>query len=429
MPRRRVDDKKKWKLRENILALSYNKTDPFKEWILLTGRPEKAEGKEIICACQYTGLQKYYEVRNDLGGRIYVGEGCIKYFPDYVDRKKKYNIAKKKIHGILNMKRGQYTDMDIFEYRNLITSQVKNFLANINIKELYSIKNPLNLGNYEFNSISDCKEHYEKIQKDIKHIEQKIPIINNAINDFVKHLQDLVDDIQCRKNIMSDLIICQNDMISYSISLKEDTIVLRNIINKKRFTNVAETVANIARERASRKEKEMRKKARRFKELIERVIIRKFFWRWYEKFEKEIANNIIKRIKEKEEKRIKEAAEAKRKREVLELEEKLRNDYLQKEREKEAKKRKAENEARKRRLAEEREKDLAARRELKEKERKKMEKQNRDEKEYYRVMDIKQICNETREELMLRKREARNTPEFRASNSKRISKLFNQNDY
>ena len=114
---------------------------------------------------------------------------------------------------------------------------------------------------------------------------------------------------------------------------------------------------------------------------------------------------------------------------MLELEEKLRNDYLQKEREKEAKKRKAENEARKRRLAEEREKDLAARRELKEKERKKMEKQNRDEKEYYRVMDIKQICNETREELMLRKREARNTPEFRASNSKRISKLFNQNDY
>ena len=234
MPRR-VDDKKKWKLKENILALSYNKTDPFEEWKLLTSRPEKAEGKEIICACQYTGLQKYYEVRSYLGsGQIYVGEGCAKYFPDYNKRKKKFNIAKKKIHGILNMKRGQYTDMDIFEYRNLITSQVKNFLANINIKELYSIKNPLNLGNYEFNSISDCKEHYEKIQKDIKHIEQKIPIINNAINDFVKHLQYLVDDIQHRNNIIDDLNECKCEMVTYLNNLKEDTIVLRNIINKKR---------------------------------------------------------------------------------------------------------------------------------------------------------------------------------------------------
>jgi len=233
MPRRRVDDKNKWKLRENILALSHNKIDPFEEWKLLTYRPQKAEGKEIICVCQYIGLQKYYELSNNLR-RIYVGEGCIKYIPDYFKRKKKYNIAKKKIHGILNMKRGQYANMDIFEYSNLITSQVENFLENINIKDLYSIKNPLNLGNYEFESISYCEEHYEKIQKDIKHIEQKISIINNAINDFDKNLPFIVDDIQCRKNIMSDLNECKCEKVTYLNNLKEDTIVLRNIINKKR---------------------------------------------------------------------------------------------------------------------------------------------------------------------------------------------------
>ena len=413
MPRRRVDNKKKWKLREHILALSYNKTDPFKEWKLLTTFPEKAEGKKIQCACQYMDLQKYYEVRNDLGGRIYVGEGCIKYFPDYSERKKKFNIAKKIIHGILNMKRGQYTVMDIFEYRNLITSRVKNFLENINIKDLYSIKNPLNLGNYEFESISYCEEHYEKIQKDIKHVEQKIPIINNAIDDFDKHLQYLVHDIQFRNNIMSDLNKCKCDMVKYLNNLKEETIVLKNIINKKRFTNVAETVANIARERASRKERDRRRKAIRLKEIIERVVIRKFFWMWYDKFEEEITKNTIRRIKKIAEKRIKEVVEAKRKRELLKLEEKLRNDYLQKEREKEAKKRKAEIEAWKRRMAEQRKTEME-----------KMEKKEEEEKEYFRVMQIKQISDETREHFMMRIKEARNTPEFEEARRKKNRNLF-----
>lgn len=306
MPRRRVDDKRKWKLKEHILALSYNKKDPFKEWKLLTSRPEKAEGKQIICACQYTGLQKYYEVRNDLGGRIYVGEGCIKYFPDYSKRKKKFNIAKKIIHGILNMKRGQYTVMDIFEYRNLITSRVKNFLANINIKELYSIKNPLNLGNYESKSIWYCETHYKKIQQDISHIEQKIPIINNAINDFVEHLQYLVDDIQCRHNIISALNECKCDAVKYLNNLKEDSIVLKNIIHKKLFTYIAETVAKIARSRAIMKEKEKQKKARLIKKLIERLIISKCFWIWYEKCESIINQREIKRLKEEADRKLQE---------------------------------------------------------------------------------------------------------------------------
>ena len=47
MPRRRVDDKNKWKLRENILALSHNKIDPFEEWKLLTYRPKKLKEKKL----------------------------------------------------------------------------------------------------------------------------------------------------------------------------------------------------------------------------------------------------------------------------------------------------------------------------------------------------------------------------------------------
>ena len=132
----------------------------------------------------------------------------------------------------------------------------------------------------------------------------------------------------------------------------------------------------------------------------------------------------LEKIKEEEEKRNFFAAEAKRQRELDEYAQKMHDDYIKDKREEQERIRKAEKEARERRLAEEREKDKAAKQELIEKERKKREKQYREEKEYYRVMQIKQMHNETREELMLRKRGAINTPEFQEARRKRNHNLF-----